>query len=169
MQFIAKTNVVSTLMPFAEGHKYTNVEKESSDMSAPYSTSLESMRSTDIVNSTLETITEISKSISLIETEMTIIKEIEFQGNSNLGNESSIEERRNTFPNLDVHEIDESTSAYDRNSKINFTTKNSLSTTIKSIPAKIDELLNFTKKKQEGEYELDYDQPTLPPSLPNLK
>lgn len=120
-------------------------------------------RSTD-ENLSAETITEISTSISLIKTEL-VLQEV-----ADAENQSSfVEERRNTFSDADAANLGDSTPAYDRSSKANFTSKAESTVTMKTIPPEIEAILNITKKKQEGDYELDYDEPTLPPSLPNLK
>lgn len=108
-----------------------------------------------------QTVTEISTSISLIKTELVLKEIVEAENQS-----SYVEERRNNFSEIGVANLVDSTQPYDRNFKTNFTGK---AESTKTIPPEIEAYLNITKKKQEGDYELDYDEPTLPPSLPNLK
>lgn len=111
-----------------------------------------------------QTITDISTSISLIKTELVLKKIVEEENQS-----SFVEERRNNFSDIGVTNLVDSTQPYDRNVKANFTNKAESAVVTKTIPPEIEAYLNITKKKQEGDYELDYDEPTLPPSLPNLK
>lgn len=40
---------------------------------------------------------------------------------------------------------------------------------LKKIPEEIEALLNITSSKKDQDYEYDYNEPTLPPSLPNLR
>lgn len=40
---------------------------------------------------------------------------------------------------------------------------------VRSIPPDIEALLNITNRKKGEDYEYDYSQPTLPPSLPNVR
>lgn len=127
------------------------------------STASDPAKIADLENSTSETVTDISTSITLVETEVAVLKQIQTQNNSNQSNPPDIEERHNTYPGAIAMEFTPSTAAYNPTGKINSTSS------VKTIPVEIEAILNITKKKQEGEYELDYDEPTLPPSLPNLK
>lgn len=113
----------------------------------------------DEIVSAIEAITEISTSISLIKTELTL-KEGELES------QSFAAERRNTFADTESAVVSHSTQPYERTSQENASISSS---TTKSIPPEIEAILNITKKKEDGDYELDYDEPTLPPSLPNLK
>ncbi|XP_023704430.1 uncharacterized protein LOC111862881 isoform X2 [Cryptotermes secundus] len=50
----------------------------------------------------------------------------------------------------------------------NITTMNGSLPPIRSIPPEIEAILNITRKK-DNDYEYDYNEPSLPPSLPNLR
>ncbi len=126
------------------------------------------VKSAEFENSTSEIVTEISTSISLIGTDIVVLKEMKPANDIEPSSTFLAEEQRNTFANLDSDNFTDSTSAYDKIDKTNFTAKD-LGATMKTLPLEIEMLLNLTKKKPDDEFELDYDEPTLPPSLPNLK
>jgi hypothetical protein len=50
----------------------------------------------------------------------------------------------------------------------NITAVNGSLLPIRSIPPEIEAILNITRKK-DNDYEYDYNEPSLPPSLPNLR
>ena len=139
---------------------FENSDSNTSPVDMPSSSNVTPVGSTKLADDdtpAVETITEISTSISLIKTELTL-KE------SGLESHAFTAERRNTFADSENAGINDSTQPYERTPHLNAST-----TQIPSLPPEIEAILNITKKKEEGEFELDYDEPTLPPSLPNLK
>lgn len=40
---------------------------------------------------------------------------------------------------------------------------------IRSIPSDVEAILNITHREKSEDYDYDYSQPTLPPSLPNVR
>lgn len=159
---ITAKNTPST-STFAEDLHMIDASHITEPSSSPGVTSADIPNLMDEIATSIESITEISTSISLIKTELTL-KESEPES------QSFAAERRNTFAEAENPTVSHSTQPYEQILHSNASTKiESLSSTGKTIPLETEAILNMTKRKEEGDFGLDYDEPTLPPSLPNLK